>query len=192
MSINTLVEYIPNAIPKELGDNLTHEITFPKQREKCKIFGKIYDTPRDQALFHFCKNPVTYKYSGISIESKPATESLWVIRNWIFENIGTANGKYDIVLVNRYLSGKDKVGWHADDEKTIDQSFPIISVSFGGSRKFQIRLKKGNERPITNFNLNSGDVIIMNPGCQEKLIHQIPITTAKVGTRFNLTFRSSK
>jgi len=62
-----------------------------------------------------------YKFSGMAIQSETAPDVLIKIRNWIFDNIeGTADGKYDVVLVNRYLSGKDKVGWHADDEKTID------------------------------------------------------------------------
>jgi alkylated DNA repair dioxygenase AlkB len=186
------VEYIPKAISTDYEQKLAQQIRFPAERLKCKVFGKVYDSPRDQALFHFEK-PVVYRFSGMAIQSELALDILVEIRDWIFKNIeGTADGKYNVVLVNRYVTGKDKVGWHSDDDGNNDEKFPIISISFGGTRKFQVRLKHGKERPITNFALSSGDVIVMKAGCQQHFVHQVPATAKKVSQRFNLTFRSSK
>jgi alkylated DNA repair dioxygenase AlkB len=191
MNIQDYIQYIPKAISIEYEDNIYKEIKFPEKRLKCKVFGKIYDVPRDQAFFHFDDKKMIYRFSGMSLESQPASPILYTIRKWIYENIeATKNGKYDVVLINRYLSGKDKVGWHSDDDGNNDSNFPIISISFGDNRKFQVRPKKGDERPITTFNLSSGDVIVMKPNCQLHFVHQVPITTKKVGQRINLTFRS--
>ena len=38
------------------------------------------------------------------------------------------------VLLNRYRSGQDSMGWHSDDEPEFGERPVIASVSFGGTR----------------------------------------------------------
>ena len=45
------------------------------------------------------------------------------------------------VLLNRYRTGRDGMGWHADDEPEFGDEPVIASVSFGGRRTFQLRHK---------------------------------------------------
>ena len=99
-------------------------------------------------------------------------------------------------LCNRYVTGKDCVAWHCDDEPNIDQSVAIASISLGGSRDFQMRSKTGapgSPSLLHTWTLNDGDLFIMKPGAQKKFEHCVPKRKKiKGGPRINLTFRKLK
>jgi len=122
--------------------------------------------------------------------------------------------EYNMILINRYVDGKDSVSWHADDEKNIDQDAPIVSVSIGASRYFHIRktrmgeehhgrcrapdhttmLRKGVRMPKkvgAKLLLDNGSYIVMPPGFQSRHEHAVLKTKKEVGVRYNLTLRKS-
>lgn len=181
------VQYFPKQIPRDAIKRFTEvaNTKFPAQRSKCKVFGHVYDVPRDQFVVFFDGTmPIDYTYSGHSVPIVAEFPELLQIRHEVEAKTLT---KYNFVLINRYKDGKDGVGWHADDEPTINQSFPIASVSIGGSRHFDLRMTRDKTRKM-RLTLSDGDLAVMLSGCQEACQHQVP-KQAKTLPRINLTFR---
>jgi len=94
--------------------------------------------------------------------------------------------RFNYLLLNRYRSGSDSMGWHADDEPEMG---PVIaSVSLGAPRNFRIRHTISRETRA--FSLTSGSLLIMAGSMQQFWQHAIPKTKRPVGERINLTFRT--
>ena len=143
----------------------------------------------DQSLF-------SYEYSNMKVLMAPYTPAIAAVRHEVEE---LSKSSYNVVLINRYLDGKDGVGWHADDEKTINQTKPIASVSLGCARDFDVRRKKpkssGNNNNNTDnnkrrWNLRHRDVLIMNPGAQQRFEQTVPKLAKVLVVRYNLTIIS--
>lgn len=49
---------------------------------------------------------------------------------------------FNSLLLNRYKSGNEYVGWHSDDEKLYGSTPEIATVSFGCDRDFLLKKKK--------------------------------------------------
>ena len=85
------------------------------------------------------------------------------------------------------------MGYHADDEGSLDPHTPIASVSFGVTRNFDIRARKKNGdagRPrLVRIALGDGDLLLMFPPMQSHYEHSIPVEKRAAGERINLTFR---
>ena len=92
------------------------------------------------------------------------------------------------VLLNRYRTGRDSVSWHADDEPEFGERPVIASVSFGGTRTFQLKHKTRKDK--ASVELTHGSLLIMRGGTQANWLHQIPKTARQVEERLNLTFRA--
>ncbi len=103
----------------------------------------------------------------------------------IKEKIEAVQGEYNYCLLNRYRSGSDSVGWHADDDPEMGNI--IGSLSLGATRKFRIR--HNNTRETKTFSASNGTLIIMAGTMQQFWKHEVPKTKEKVGERINLTFR---
>ena len=61
---------------------------------------------------------------------------------------------------NRYMSGEDSVGWHADDEDLFDgigRDTLVLSLSLGASRTFRLRRKGDDNIAVAHIVLNNGD-----------------------------------
>lgn len=93
---------------------------------------------------------------------------------------------YDYCLCHIYRDGKDDIGWHADRESL---DLDIASVSFGATRKFRLRRKDNTKGWDFEYQLNSGDLFHMLPGCQKKYKHCVPKETKVKESRINITFR---
>jgi alkylated DNA repair dioxygenase AlkB len=124
---------------------------------------------------------VTYLYSGTTNTALPWTPMLLEIK----ERIEAVQGRYNYVLLNRYRSGADSVGMHADDEPGMRNI--IASLSLGAIRTFRIKHNKTKE--TRTFPDGNGTLIIMAGTMQQYWKHEVPKTTENVGERINLTFR---
>ena len=147
------------------------------------VFGKKHLEPRQTAWYG--NSGINYSYSGIKHEAKNWTPFLEEIREGIQK---VSKSTFNSVLLNRYRDEKDGVAWHSDDEPELGASPTIASVSFGATRKFQIRHKTKDGEIFSTF-LNHGDLMIMHPPTQTNWIHCVPKSTKKVSERINLTFR---
>ena len=103
----------------------------------------------------------------------------------IKEKIEAVQGEYNYCLLNRYRSGSDSMGWHADDEPEMGNV--IGSLSLGATRKFRIR--HNITRETKTFSVSNGTLIIMAGTMQQFWKHDVPKTKENVGERINLTFR---
>jgi len=100
---------------------------------------------------------------------------------------------YNYCLLNHYRNGEEYMGYHSDDETSLDQNVPIASVSLGVTRHFDIKPKKKNsegKRPrAARIDLGDGDLLLMFKPMQDHYEHQIPVEKRVIGERINLTFR---
>jgi alkylated DNA repair dioxygenase AlkB len=94
---------------------------------------------------------------------------------------------YNFALVTFYDTD-GQLGWHADDEQQIDQRYPIVSWSFGTKARFAIK-DNGPPLELFDYDLEDGDVLIMMPGCQEKMKHCL---RKVAGPRVNITLQMLK
>jgi alkylated DNA repair dioxygenase AlkB len=176
-----LVLYQAAFLPPELADRY-----FVELRDRCAweqkpgVFGHLQ--PRLTASYG--DHGVTYRYSGTENVALPWTPTLLEIK----QQIEAVYGHYNYCLLNRYRSGTDSMGWHADDEPEMGNV--IGSLSLGATRTFQIRHKKTKE--TRSFPLGHGTLLIMAGTMQQFWKHAVPKTKMNVGERINLTFRQIK
>ena len=156
---------------------------FENLRDQCQweqkpgIFG--YMQPR--LIASYGDEGITYKYSGVENVALPWTTILLEIK----KKIEAVQGEYNYCLLNRYRSGSDSMGWHADDEPEMGNV--IGSLSLGATRKFRIR--HNVTRETKTFLAAHGTLIIMAGTMQQFWQHEVPKTKQVVGERINLTFR---
>ena len=156
---------------------------FENLRDHCKweqkpgIFG--YMQPR--LIASYGDEGITYKYSGVENVALPWTTMLLEIR----KKIEAVQGEYNYCLLNRYRSGSDSMGCHADDEPEMGNV--IGSLSLGATRKF--RTRHNVTRETKTFLAGHGTLIIMAGTMQQFWQHEVPKTKQVVGERINLTFR---
>lgn len=150
-------------------------------RVKVRVYGKVYPQPRYTKWY----GPKPYAYSGQELPQ--ADMPTWI--HDIATQISNLTGEnYNSVLLNGYVDGGDKVGWHADDEPLFDQG-SIASVSFGACRDFRVRPKDKSSKPET-FSLESGSLLLMKAGMQQAWEHEVPKRAKVFEPRLNLTFRN--
>lgn len=156
------------------------------RQEKIKFFGKEIDIPRLTAWY--ADEGKLYQYSGIKMTPNPWTSCLIAIKEQVESVVDL---KFNSVLVNLYRQGTDSMGWHSDDEPELGKNPTIASVSFGATRRFQLRHKLDNLDTL-EVALNNGSLLVMQGETQHFWKHQIPKTSKIVSPRINLTFRVIK
>jgi alkylated DNA repair dioxygenase AlkB len=125
-----------------------------------------------------------YVYSGIRnvplawtpmvLELKAAVEAV-------------TGGRFNSVLLNRYRSGDDSMGWHADREPELGKEPVIASVSLGVARKFDLRHNESGT--VRSFELTNGSLLVMRGQTQAHWRHRVPKAPGLLKERINLTFR---
>lgn len=149
-------------------------------RVRTNIAGKTTEIPR---LICWVGG-AEYDFFGARIRTHPWTEPLVTVRNRIEADTGV---QYNSVLLNLYMSGREHVDWHADNEAMLGKHPNIASLSLGSTRKFLMRRNDSGE--IVEFSLSPGSLAIMYGEAQAEWQHSIPRADAEVGPRINLTFR---
>jgi len=105
---------------------------------------------------------------------------------------------YNACLMNWYKPDHS-IGLHADDERSLRPDMPIISLSWGGPRRFLLRpkpnvqLRDGSK--MKEILLQDGDLLVMGGKCQSEFKHEIPRVRKKdglVGDRISWTIRSMR
>lgn len=157
------------------------------EQHTVRLFGKEHKVPRLQAAF----GDVAYKYSGSTVTVKPwseAPEYLVLFKEITEERLGV---KFNFALINQYVDGDHGVGWHQDNEPGIVKGSLIASYSLGEERRFLVRLKNKTPDRVTYQFPAGNDVLLVMAGSQFQFEceHSVPKTKAKIGKRFNITFR---
>ncbi|QDT33219.1 alpha-ketoglutarate-dependent dioxygenase AlkB family protein [Thalassoglobus polymorphus] len=173
-----LLLYDDAFLPAKVADHY-----FTRLRDNCVWEQKpgLFGHMQPRLIASYGDAGVTYRYSGVDNTALPWLEELLEIKN----KIETVRGEYNYCLLNRYRTGADSMGWHADDEPEMGNV--IGSLSLGATRKFRIR---HNETKATKtFLAGHGTLIIMAGTMQQFWKHEVPKTKQNVGERINLTFR---
>ncbi|BAZ42988.1 2OG-Fe(II) oxygenase [Calothrix sp. NIES-4101] len=154
------------------------------RQDKIKMFGKESNLPRLTAWYG--DNDKSYKYSGIRMSPQLWTSVLLFIKSRIE---GILKAEFNSVLVNLYRDGKDYVSWHSDDEQELGKNPTIASVSFGETRRFQLKHKSQKDLDKVEILLTNGSLLLMKGSTQHFWLHQIPKSSKPLQERINLTFR---
>jgi alkylated DNA repair dioxygenase AlkB len=183
---NAEIFFYPGFFSGSEADRLFLELrdTMAWRQETFKRYGRIVPFPRLTAWYG--DQGSCYVYSGIKNTPLPWTPAILEVKRAVEPPSGVV---FNSVLVNRYRTGKDSVSWHADDEPEFGENPVIASVSFGGTRTFQLKHKKRKDLKA-GIELTHGSLLVMRGGTQAHWLHQIPKTAKQVEERLNLTFRA--
>jgi alkylated DNA repair dioxygenase AlkB len=164
---------------KELND------TIAWKNDEVLIFGKLIKTKRKVAWY--ATSNIDYTYSNISKKALPFTPILLNLKQLVELKTGET---YNACLLNLYQNGSEGMGWHSDDEKTLEPLASIASLSLGSERKFS--LKHQLNKQTVSVKLENGSLLEMKDETQLFWKHSLPKTTQVLGPRINLTFRKMK
>jgi alkylated DNA repair dioxygenase AlkB len=107
------------------------------QNDEVIIFGKHIITKRKAAWYG--DSDYLYTYSNSTKLALPWTDELSWLKQTVEELVGT---KFNSCLLNLYHNGKEGMGWHSDDEKSLGKNNTIASLSLGAERKFLFKHKR--------------------------------------------------
>ena len=169
----TGITYIENFIerPEFLFENLKVNVNWDERMavRKTASFGNAYN------------------YSQISY---PFQEFLPELQE-IIKKIETAlKFEPNNCLINYYLDGKSKMGFHSDQTDILEENTGVAIVSVGETRMLRFRNIQ-NKEIINDFPLPSGSLIYMTNEVQKEWQHAIPASDTENG-RMSLTFRRMK
>ena len=176
--------FIPNWLTKADIDMLWPILLkLPWQKEHLTLYGKTHPMPRK--VIWIADHGVKYRYANKDHYPEPWPPTLSQIRLKLEQTLGH---DFNGVLGNLYQDGNDYMGWHSDDEKSIDDQSPIVSLSLGATRKFKFRAKN-NHSNQSSIALTNGSLLVMPAGSQKYWQHTLPKMLKVTEPRINLTFR---
>jgi len=156
--------------------------SLPWESDQIIMFGKLVTTSRK--VVWVADPECLYTYSGIQKIPQDWTNELLQIKHKLEQVTGHT---YNSCLLNLYHNGNEGMGWHSDNEKELDSTTPIASVSLGARRKFAFRHKQ--DKTTTSVFLENGSLLMMHPPMQEHWQHSLLKTKIVTSPRINLTFR---
>lgn len=164
------ITYIENFIdnPNELFDLLTSTVKWDERMtaRKTASFGKAYN------------------YSQIDYPFQEFLPELDSIINQLKPVIGFEPNN---CLINYYLDGKSKMGYHSDQTDILETDTGIAIVSIGETRTLKFRNIENTDQYLT-YELTAGSLVYMTQEVQAIWQHSIPKSDTENG-RISLTFR---
>ncbi|MCD6069463.1 MAG: 2OG-Fe(II) oxygenase superfamily protein [Bacteroidetes bacterium] len=130
---------------------------------------------------------VAYNYSQISYPNKEMPEA---IADLALQLEGTLHFLPNNCLINYYLDGQSKMGYHSDQTDILIENTGIAIISLGATRSLRFKNITDPER-IEEFALPAGSLIYMTQDLQNEWLHSIPKADTDSG-RMSLTFRRMK
>ncbi len=178
------VHYFCNVVPTgtaiQLRNNLLRNIEW--KHEEAIIYGRRIITKRKVAWYG--DKPYCYTYSGSTKQALLWTEELALLKKIIEQQTGEI---FNSCLLNLYHNGDEGMGWHSDNETSIQKNSAIASVSLGAERRFLFRHKKTME--TVSLILENGSLLVMKGITQTCWHHSLPKSKKIKEPRINLTFR---
>lgn len=124
-----------------------------------------------------------YNYSG---QQYPAVPMPPVIASLAARAGELAGHPYDNCLCNRYDTGENTMGFHADSYDGLVPSSLIAIASFGAPREMMFRTR--DRRQQRALLLAHGSILLMDRITQDDWLHAIPRSPG-AGLRISATFR---
>jgi alkylated DNA repair dioxygenase AlkB len=175
-------------LPALFSESQSHDFfqillnTIPWRQDEVFIFGKKHITARKMAWF--ADDGISYTYSKSTKAALAWTVELLEIKKAVEQKTGE---KFNACLLNLYADGTQGMGWHSDDEKSIEQNSTIASVSLGVKRKFSFKHRSSKQK-VEVF-LENGSLLLMQGETQKHWLHSLPKSLKLTSPRINLTFR---
>lgn len=154
----------------------------PWEQRSVRMFGRAIPEPRLVAWLGDAD--AAYTYSGRLNVPTPWTPTVAALREAVSSRLEHA---FNGALANLYRSERDGMGYHADDEPELGPSPLIASLSFGATRRFVVRARRGEARH--ELRLGPGSLLVMGGTMQHEFVHALPKQRTPLGARINLTFR---
>ncbi|NOQ70416.1 MAG: alpha-ketoglutarate-dependent dioxygenase AlkB [Crocinitomix sp.] len=167
--ITFIERFIDN--PFELFDSLKTSVEWDERMSarKTASFGKAYNYSQ-----------ISYPYQEFTRDLKHVVDSI----------NKTLNFEPNNCLINYYLDGKSKMGFHSDQTDILFEGTGVAIVSIGETRTLRFRNIE-NKELIRDYILPSGSLIYMTNEIQDEWQHSIPKSDTEKG-RMSLTFRKMK
>jgi alkylated DNA repair dioxygenase AlkB len=127
-----------------------------------------------------------YRYSGQTLEPRPFTPA---VARLLARLRAETSVPLNHVLVNRYRTGDDSMGLHADAEPELGPDPLVATVSLGASRRFVVRPRRKQAPERCDLDLGHGALLVMGGTCQRHYVHGVPRQPGAPGERISLTFR---
>ena len=183
------IKYYPYFFTQNIGNkyfvSLKNNIEW--EQDKMFMYGKDVKLPRLTAWYG--ESDKNYSFSGIELQPKPWIHDLISIKQNV-ENV--VDSQFNSVLLNFYRNGQDSISWHTDAEKELGENPIIASVTFGETRRFQLKHRYNKDLKVVNIDLLHGSLLLMQGETQHFWLHQIPKSKKELKERINLTFRTIK
>jgi alkylated DNA repair dioxygenase AlkB len=173
------------SLPADLdirGDAFTYLWNLHPLEYACLPRGGGVPMPRWQQAYEH-----DYPYSGQIAVARPLPPVLEPLFAWVKANI---DNRLNAVLTNWYdLSLGHSIGKHHDNTREMLLGSPIVTVSFGVSRPYRLRLP--NRAGYIDISTKPGLVIVTPWETNKKWTHEVPPTKTP-GRRISITFRCFK
>ena len=153
------------------------------KNDEVNILGKHIITKRKVAWYG--DSDYLYTYSNSTRKALIWTIELVELKRLVEQVSGAC---FNSCLLNLYHDGNEGLGWHSDDEKSIQENSTIASVSFGAERKFSFKHKQSKK--TISLLLEHGSLLLMKEGTQKNWLHSLPKSKKIIQPRINLTFRN--
>jgi alkylated DNA repair dioxygenase AlkB len=127
-----------------------------------------------------------YRYSGRTLEPRAFTPTMRRVLDAVSARTATP---FNHVLANRYRSGDDSMGLHADDEPELGPDPVVAIASLGASRRLVLRPRRRQDGGRRDLELAHGALLVMGGTCQRHYVHGVPRQAGREGERISLTFR---
>ena len=154
----------------------------PWQSDRIVLFGKTINTKRKTALFG--DSGLTYTYSGTKRQCEIWNQDLLNLKVKLEHQLYET---FNSCLLNYYPDGTTAMGWHSDEEGDLVANDTIATLSFGATRKFNLKHNKTKNKVC--FELHAGSLLIMKDQIQQYWKHNISKSKKVTTPRISLTFR---
>ena len=154
--------------PNELFENLKMNVTWDERMtaRKTASFGKAYNYSQ-----------IEYPFQEFLTELKKINQKVSKIIGFEPNNC----------LINYYLDGKSKMGYHSDQIDILEPRTGIAIISVGAVRTLKFR-NILNRELFESYELTEGSLIYMTQEVQEIWQHSIPESKTEAG-RISITLR---
>jgi len=179
------VDYYPNVLTNNEAnhyfDLLLQKIVW--ENDDVIIFGKHIVAKRKVAWYG--DSDYLYTYSKTTKQALAWIKELLELKQIIEKLTET---KFNSCLLNLYHNGNEGIGWHSDDEESLEPNSIIASLSLGAERKFSFKHKQ-NKQTISHVLEHGSLLLSMKDNTQTNWLHSLPKSKKITGPRINLTFR---
>lgn len=187
----TAVWVLPGRLSREEQASMLDELLgLPWEQNTVVVYGKTVQEKRE-TLFMADDPELTYAYSGRVCRPAKFCPAVDQARKVCEDAATRALGRpvrFNACLLNLYRDGSRAIGAHSDDERDMAADAPIVSLSLGATRLFDLlpRVATASRHRIA---LRAGTVVIMAGDTQKQFKHAVPVQKAIKDPRVSLTFR---